>query len=155
MKTYLFITNLLLFPLLCVAGEQHTIMGEMGKLTGFLKYNGVHGGIEVVALSNDIGSAWHNEDLTVYVRDKKTSRRFYRQLVIPISRGPFREFRCKKDGKTLLIETRSEEKEEFQVFCVYKLPATEQGGADQPATAPESTSQGNEKPKPESEVRPQ
>ena len=31
----------------------------------------------------------------------------------------------------------------------------EQGGADQPATAPESKLEGNEKPKPESEVRPQ
>ena len=31
----------------------------------------------------------------------------------------------------------------------------EQDGADQPATAPESKSEGNEKPKPESEVRPQ
>jgi len=31
----------------------------------------------------------------------------------------------------------------------------EQGGADQPATAPESKPQGNHKPKPESEVRPQ
>lgn len=31
----------------------------------------------------------------------------------------------------------------------------EPGGADQPATAPESKSQVNEKPKPESEARPQ
>ena len=132
MKTYIFITSLLLFAPLSVASEQHTIMGEMGKLTGFLKYKGVHGGVEVVALANDIGSAWHNEDLTLYVRNKKTSRRFHRQLVIPMGRGPFREFRCKKHGKTLLIETRSEEKEEFQVYCVYKLPATEQVGAGNP-----------------------
>ena len=32
---------------------------------------------------------------------------------------------------------------------------SEQDGADQPATAPESKSEGNEKPKPESKVRPQ
>jgi len=32
--------------------------------------------------------------------------------------------------------------------------SSEQGGADQPTTAPESKSEGNDKPKPESEVRP-
>ena len=42
----------------------------------------------------------------------------------------------------------------------YKAPniattGAEQGGADQPATAPESKSEGDSKPKPESEVRPQ
>jgi dihydrofolate reductase len=39
----------------------------------------------------------------------------------------------------------------------YRIARTnaEQGGADQPATAPKSKAQGKEKPKPESEVRPQ
>lgn len=36
-----------------------------------------------------------------------------------------------------------------------KTPKSEQGGADQPATAPESKSEGKKKPKPESKVRPQ
>ena len=153
MKTYIFIASLLLFTPACVAGELHTIMTETGKHTGFLKYKGLHGGVEVVALSNDIGSAWHNEDLTVYVRDKKTSRLFHGRLAIPMGSGPFREFRCKKDGKTLLIETRSEEKEEFHVYCIYILPATEQDGAEQPATAQGGKSEGISKSKPKSEGR--
>jgi hypothetical protein len=37
----------------------------------------------------------------------------------------------------------------------YGIPQSEQGGVDQPATAPESKSEGSEKPKPESKVRPQ
>ncbi len=54
-----------------------------------------------------------------------------------------------------------EEIEGFEIERLDKLLAlntnrkAEQDGADQPATAPESKSEGSEKPKPESEVRPQ
>ena len=36
-----------------------------------------------------------------------------------------------------------------------EIPSAQQGGADQPATAPESAPEGHEKPKPDSEGRPQ
>ena len=105
-------------------------MGEIGKVKGFLKYNGVHSDVEVVALSNDIGSGWHKEDLTVYVRDKKSSRRFHIELVIPMGENPYREFRCKKEGMTLLIESRSEKEQKFKVFCAYQLPINTESGKD-------------------------
>ena len=142
MKTYILIAfSFFSLALFCAAGEQHTIMGEMGKVQGFLKYKGVHSDIEVVALSNDIGSGWHKEDLTVYVRDKKNSRRFRRELVVPMGKNIYREFRCKKDEMTLLIESRSGKEQKFRVFCVYQLPtSTEQDSAHQSTTRSESKS---------------
>jgi len=123
MKTYTLIAfSFFSLALFCSAGEQHVIMGEMGKVQGFLNYKGVHSDTEVVALSNDVGSGWHKEDLTVYVRDKKSSRRFHVELVIPMAKNPYREFRCKKEGMTLLIESRSGKEQKFRVFCAYQLP---------------------------------
>ncbi len=72
---------------------------------------------------------------------------FHTQLGVP-----FRVVTCipVSSNGTLLCEMRSGDRKPL-----LKKQSSEQDGADQPATAPESKSQGNEKPKPESKVRPQ
>ncbi len=76
---------------------------------------------------------------------------------------------CIKDGKYHVVvrwtanayEPKKRGTESFVKLCEWMLSKAprnieaEQGGADQPATAPQSTPEGNEKAKPESEVRPQ
>jgi hypothetical protein len=53
------------------------------------------------------------------------------------------------------IIASARERQEASGRRIIRLHKGEQDGADQPATAPVSKSEGKEKPKPESEVRPQ
>lgn len=123
MKPYLLFTAFFLMPLLSLAGEQRTISTELKKESGFLKYQGEHNGVEVVALSNDIGSAQHAENLSVYFRDKKQSRKFHTHLTIPFASNPsFREFQCRKEGAVLKIETRETKSQKFKLFLTLQLP---------------------------------
>jgi|TARA_B110000914_G_C15497752_1_gene464213 hypothetical protein len=59
-----------------------------------------------------------------------------------------------RDGK-FTIHGDDEAKRIVDMIAFAEKARAEQGGADQPATAPESTPEGNEKPKPQSEVRSQ
>lgn len=55
----------------------------------------------------------------------------------------------------LYLPKYNQEMSEFLGGIAPEIPKGEQGGARQPATAPDSKSKGNEKPKPESEARSQ
>ena len=65
--------------------------------------------------------------------------------------------RLKDNSKHREAESKLKDALADKVFMAAyrKKHKAEQDGADQPATAPESKSEGNDKPKPESEVRPQ
>lgn len=66
-----------------------------------------------------------------------------------------------KDGNIVIWEIESGqevkriERKTLEEILVTQQKHIEQAGAEQPATDPESKSEGKEKPKPESEVRPQ
>ena len=72
---------------------------------------------------------------------KETAGRCYQQLIFNFPEGDYEKYRGVIDAIT------SSAKSPYQT--------SEQAGADQPATAPESKSEGADQPKPESEVRPQ
>lgn len=90
----------------------------------------------------DDQGVYYTTTLINHENDWDMTLEFSRKPGVDESKLPFA---IAKDGINLIGEFEA----------VLRKPKAQQDGADQPATAPESKSEGEEKPKPESEVRPQ
>ena len=140
--------------------------GRFKRIKASLKIEAILKGRKQVAVECELLRAASFEDLETHYKN-------YRQLALeslsdeamnhyvasPRVGMFYLCFLTRSDDGLLLIPTTGMAKSSYS-FIEVKPPARakiekgEQGGADQPATAPDSKFEGKEKPKPESEVRP-
>lgn len=96
---------ILFLSILRVAGEEiepdNAKIGNpvtMGNVTGFLKYRGVHSGVTVYAISQDMGSSAPSEDFRLYARNENSL-----EAVFSLGRGRMEGYRCMVEGDTMRI----------------------------------------------------
>lgn len=163
MKKTLLPILLLLLSIFPVAGEEPKLDGAkvgdhviLSNAVGFLKYIGIHSGVAIYALSNDIGSAMPSEDFRLYAKDERSSGSIF-SLGMRNREG----YRCVVEGDTLrLFVTNGLSREEVSKVPIAVIDLkqliseyVEQAGTRQPATRSESKSEGGDKPNPEAEGR--
>jgi len=109
-------------PIAAYASESYTLLTESNKVTGFLKQKGKHGDVEFVVLSTDTGSAWHTEDLSVYLRNLNKTRKFNKHVSIPFPKNGHQEFKCEYKDNHLFIKSRSNKNDAFMLILTLKIP---------------------------------
>ena len=160
-KTF-FLILVMLLSIFRVAGEEikpdDAKIGDpvrIGHAAGFLKYRGVHSGVTVYALSLDIGSSMPSEDFRLYVKNGSSA------AIFSLGGGSYKGFRCEVEGDILRIfVTKGVDRKDISKLPIAVIDLkqlisqyVEQAGAGQPATGPESKSEGGDKPQPESKGR--